>query len=61
MTVKFNFSRQTMNARLANNRLQNQLSRRRSNLVAQKSEKLKTVSEIYKEWNEKKKTDSTPS
>ena len=53
MTAKFNFSRTTMNARLANNQLRNQQSRRRLNLETPKSEKLKTVSEIYKDWNQK--------
>ena len=61
MNVKFNFSRTTMNVRLANNRLRNQLSRRRLNLEPQRSEKSKTVSQIYKEWNQKNKTDSNQS
>ena len=61
MSVKFNFSRQTMNARLVNNQLRNQQSRRRLNLEPPKSETSKTVSQIYKEWNQKNKTDSNSS
>ena len=61
MNARLNFSRTTMNVRLANSRSQMQQSRRRSFTEPVKLENSQTQSQMSKEWNLKNKTDSNSS